>query len=400
MENRSNSQLCRKIMIPLPDELTDEQAVELARAIIADRVAEGHVIDAAIHCCSAYPGDDPSDRDLRRAEEVRMEAERLGNELHRNIHLHIQEPLREVDEDGFRMAKSECVYLVRDREGREERFSSRELKRELEQGREWEKVFYYNKEQLTKTQAIERGLDPVKDRDRKQAISETRYLNNWNDNDRAEVWREQWASRMNEALERAGINERVDHRSYERQGIEREARIHEGPQVRALEREAQKAALERGEEYEPVTDARQHNRAVEEFNEQVRRADIIRERINELVEHLRDGIDVVIDYGRELLERMQQVRAQLARSFANPREQQRCAVERVMPNPLERQRAQERPERGRELRKETNERTGRRVAAQVRERVRLEQERQRAQERVREPHYQERSISRDRGMSI
>ncbi|MGN0038040.1 MAG: MobA/MobL family protein, partial [Coriobacteriales bacterium] len=38
-EARSDSQLARKIMIPLPDDLTDGQAVELAREIIAERVA-------------------------------------------------------------------------------------------------------------------------------------------------------------------------------------------------------------------------------------------------------------------------------------------------------------------------------------------------------------------------
>lgn len=41
--------------------------------------------------------------------------------------------------------------------------------------------------------------------------------------------RERWAALSNEALERAGRPERVDHRSYDRQGIEREPGEHYGP---------------------------------------------------------------------------------------------------------------------------------------------------------------------------
>jgi hypothetical protein len=41
--------------------------------------------------------------------------------------------------------------------------------------------------------------------------------------------RERWATLTNEALERAGRTERVDHRSYERQGIEQKPGSHYGP---------------------------------------------------------------------------------------------------------------------------------------------------------------------------
>lgn len=44
-----------------------------------------------------------------------------------------------------------------------------------------------------------------------------------------ECAREQWASRLNEAFERKGNPERVDHRSYERQGVDREPGTHIGP---------------------------------------------------------------------------------------------------------------------------------------------------------------------------
>lgn len=41
--------------------------------------------------------------------------------------------------------------------------------------------------------------------------------------------RERWAELTNETLERCGRHERVDHRSYERQGLDREPGRHYGP---------------------------------------------------------------------------------------------------------------------------------------------------------------------------
>ncbi|MDE2422381.1 MAG: MobA/MobL family protein [Gammaproteobacteria bacterium] len=49
-------------------------------------------------------------------------------------------------------------------------------------------------------------------------------------------WREQWANHCNYALERAGYRERIDHRSLDAQGIDREPTIHLGVSATALER--------------------------------------------------------------------------------------------------------------------------------------------------------------------
>lgn len=53
----------------------------------------------------------------------------------------------------------------------------------------------------------------------------------WNDKALLEQWRAQWAEHVNRALEAAGENARVDHRSLAAQGIERVAQIHLGPAV-------------------------------------------------------------------------------------------------------------------------------------------------------------------------
>ncbi|MGN0038039.1 MAG: MobA/MobL family protein, partial [Coriobacteriales bacterium] len=237
--------------------------------------------------------------------------------------------------------------------------TAQELKEELERGAEWEKVYRYNDGQkLTKTQAQEQGLDPVHDRVRKQPVQTTVYINNgWNDTDQLERWRDQWQDRANDYLERAGYEVRVDYRSYEEQGIEREPMVHEGYAVRAIEREAQERAYERGEDYEPVTDVRQHNLEVEEANRLIERLErelervnlAIRERLRELEielervhEQVRAGLERtyerVAEYGRErveqvreaarevgmgMQERLQRVRSVLADSLDNPRTQER-----------------------------------------------------------------------------
>ena len=58
----------------------------------------------------------------------------------------------------------------------------------------------------------------------------------WSDQKYAEIWRHEWEVAQNQALEAAGRTERVDMRSFERQGItDLEPQIHLGPEASALE---------------------------------------------------------------------------------------------------------------------------------------------------------------------
>jgi hypothetical protein len=50
------------------------------------------------------------------------------------------------------------------------------------------------------------------------------------------TWREAWAAHVNAALERAGVAERVDHRSLKAQGIDREPVPHIGRAAWEMER--------------------------------------------------------------------------------------------------------------------------------------------------------------------
>lgn len=89
---------------------------------------------------------------------------------------------------------------------------------------------------------------------RKQYKSHKEDFNNWNEKERVEEWRTAWENVCNELL---AEDQKIDHRSFERQGIdEKEKRptIHEGYAAREMER--------RGE----VSERAEHNRAVAELN--------------------------------------------------------------------------------------------------------------------------------------
>ena len=57
----------------------------------------------------------------------------------------------------------------------------------------------------------------------------------WGSPETLEYWREQWAAMCNTKFEEKGLPERIDHRSYERQGVDLLPTIHEGPSVRKME---------------------------------------------------------------------------------------------------------------------------------------------------------------------
>ena len=74
----------------------------------------------------------------------------------------------------------------------------------------------------------------------------TRKINttDWNEQDKAEEWRKSWADITNKYLEENSIQEKVDHRSYQRQGIEQIPTIHLG--VSATQMEKKGIATDRG----------------------------------------------------------------------------------------------------------------------------------------------------------
>jgi ATP-dependent exoDNAse (exonuclease V) alpha subunit len=82
----------------------------------------------------------------------------------------------------------------------------------------------------------------------------TKKNREWNKPELLLRWREQWAVEANRALEKAGREERIDHRSLAEQGVEHLPQVHLGPHAAALERRG--IPTEKGE----------HNRSVAEHN--------------------------------------------------------------------------------------------------------------------------------------
>lgn len=59
---------------------------------------------------------------------------------------------------------------------------------------------------------------------------------NWNQRELVTHWRKAWEIHANAALARAGVDSRIDHRSYETQGLDQEPTLHMGPAVAGMER--------------------------------------------------------------------------------------------------------------------------------------------------------------------
>lgn len=105
----------------------------------------------------------------------------------------------------------------------------------------------------------------------------------WNDKKLIAHWRERWAEHQNRALERAGRKERVDHRSHEARGVQREAQPKLGVSAAAMERKGQRT--ERGERLRAVK-ARNAEREALQAQARAVEAALARERRQEEVRRI------------------------------------------------------------------------------------------------------------------
>lgn len=257
VERGARAQLAREMDMAIPVELGRDARIALARGYAESLSREyGVPVQWAVH-------------------------DKLGNP-----HAHLLAPLRSIDPDtGGWLPKSVNAYLVRDADGNEREATAAELK---ELGPGWQKVYRYRGAgQLTKGEAKSADLHPTRDRTSKSPVQTTRYTSpwsgNWGDGNRgAELtrWRERWAAACNDALERAGSDARVDHRSNRDRGLELLPTIHEGYAVRAVEERARREAEREGREYVPVTERRRVNEARRRINRRLMR---LMEEIREIV---------------------------------------------------------------------------------------------------------------------
>ena len=116
-------------------------------------------------------------------------------------------------------------------------------------------------------------------------------LVDWNNRENAEVWRRAWADLANEFLAQNNRPERIDHRSYERQGIDQIPTVHVG--VSATQMEKKGIVTERGE-----------------LNRSIKAANRILREIRRLVRGLKDWIAELKERKAALLEALTEARAQ------------------------------------------------------------------------------------------
>ena len=96
-----------------------------------------------------------------------------------------------------------------------------------------------------KEYVLDRNGDKIYDKTKRQYECKSIPATDWNDQTKAEEWRAAWADAVNAELERDNHAERVDHRSYERQGIEQIPTVHLG--VAAHQMEKRGIRTERGD---------------------------------------------------------------------------------------------------------------------------------------------------------
>ena len=87
----------------------------------------------------------------------------------------------------------------------------------------------------------------------------------WNNRENIDKWREQLADHINKSLEKIGIKDRVDHRSYKEQGIDKVPTKHEGHVVRAMEMKGKETEIGR---YNKTV--MEHNKMLELIDKQLK----------------------------------------------------------------------------------------------------------------------------------
>lgn len=209
-EKTKDSRLAREFIAALPVELGKNQWIGLLTEFIQSNfVVDGMCADVAIHDTDGH-----------------------------NPHAHILLTVRPLKEDGTWQYKTEKEYLcVRD--GEERGFTAAEFK--TAQGEGWEKQYPYKvgkkKVYMTPTAAEAQGLERVSKYPKSTKYGRQNPITaRWNSEEQLIAWRAAWVDASNRYLERAGLKERIDHRSHAERGLEEHPTIHEGVSARKMEK--------------------------------------------------------------------------------------------------------------------------------------------------------------------
>ena len=267
IEKRSDAQFAREIEVALPVEMNRDEQIECVREYVQENfVNKGMIADWALH--------DKGDG---------------------NPHAHIMLTMRGIDEHEQWLQKQKTVFAnSRDEHGRaiyDPSLPGYDPKDK--EGTSKYRIPALDKNGKQKTR-IRKGKG-------------TEYLwekisipaNDWNEHSLAETWRASWAEHCNKYLDQEHY---IDHRSYARQGLDKEPTIHEGVTARQMEKEGKVA--ERCE-----------------INREIRERNSIRQQLKNLAAEL---TRVITEKARALYERIAEFRG-------NPRNAERTGTDAGYP---------------------------------------------------------------------
>ena len=209
-EKAKDNRLAREFVVTLPIELNQEQQIFLVEKFVQEQfVADGMCADVAIHDTDGH-----------------------------NPHAHILLTVRPLDAKGQWQYKTEKEYLCV-RNGEEKGFTASEFLKAQKEG--WEKQYPYKvgrkKVYMASSAAEIQGLVRADKHPKSSRYGRQNPITlRWNSEEQLLQWRGNWAAAANLALEQAGHEERIDHRSHAARGLEETPTIHEGVAARAMER--------------------------------------------------------------------------------------------------------------------------------------------------------------------
>jgi hypothetical protein len=265
LDKRPDARLATEIMIPLPCELTRDQQIEAVQEFCKPLVDRGFICDICVH-------NPPAHDDLGRPLDGQGNLTKNPDEfVYNNPHVHILIPQRAMDREGQFSRKKVGVYkCINPNTGEENNLTQAEI----ESGNgDWEKQFKYvlpdgRTEWMAKSAGEAAGYERIspypfklrygKDVEGSAYISSQEFVPDMRAN---------WERTANIALERAGVDLRVDMRSYKDQGSEKEAQLHEGPAATKMDRKADRLVRE-GRNLSEVVYSRLHeiNREIRKYN--------------------------------------------------------------------------------------------------------------------------------------
>ena len=227
VEKQPKAQLARDIEVGFPIEMSREQQIQCVRDYVQNNfVKKGMCADIALH--------DKKDG---------------------NPHAHILLTMRGIKENGEWDAKKRSVFKLD------------------ENGERIPVIDKKTGEQKIRDRG-EKGIEFVWKR-------ETIPTNDWNEQYKAEEWRKAWAEECNKYLSQ---EQKIDHRSYKRQGIDKIPTIHEGHKARKMEKEG--AVSDRCEINRQIVERNARNEQLKEITKKIVQ-DKVRE-INGQLERIRD----------------------------------------------------------------------------------------------------------------